>query len=119
MTSLVARQPRPERYSAFSYRAFRLVEGRTYPLDIGDAADLQEALRAGQVRCFHKDCLAIGETDEDGATKVHIYAIRRKAPQWVHTPGEILPQRVQDHYADPICILDGNAVLDQCGVGRG
>lgn len=99
---------RPAPYSAVSFEAFRLTDGRTYSLDIGDPSDLADALRSAQTRCFlaHKEHLAIRETDEAGA-RVHLYAIRKAAPKWVHPAGELVPRRVADLYADPVCVMDG------------
>lgn len=98
---------RPRAYTAASYRAFLIsgVNGRAHSLNV-EAGRLLEAVDAAKVLCNHKDVLAIRETDEAG-TRVHLFTIRRKAAQWVHPVGEHLPRRVQDLYADPVCVLSG------------
>lgn len=101
-------------YSAKSFTAFRVSDGKhTIPLALSGAPrTLDDALAAAMVRTFHKDQLVIRETDEEtGKVALHLYAIRRRAPQWIHQPGDILPKRVADHYADPLCSIDGSVLL--------
>lgn len=102
---------RPQPYSTLSFEAFRVTETRTFPL-AAEGSALPDFLASAQVRCFHKDKLLIRETDtETGTVKLHLYAIKKKAPKWIHPAGEIMPRRVEDLYADPLCIIDGQ-VLD-------
>lgn len=103
---------RPSPFIGRRYAAFRLCHGlhaRPSVLPIANGiATLEEAVSAaltsGKI-IYHKDKLVIRETDDRG-TRLHIYAIRKKAAQWIHAPGEYLPKRVEDHYAYPVCVVD-------------
>lgn len=109
----MATAARLERYHPAALTAFRISEdGRTGRLALPPTAvDVAAALAAALPACLFKEKLAIRETDEEtGEVKIHLYAVRRKAPQWVHPAGEVLPRRVHDHYADPICVIPGEVL---------
>lgn len=91
-------------YAPATYTAFRVVDGRTLPIPFpAPARDFAEALQAAQARCWHKDLLAIRETDEAG-DRVHLYLIRKKGAAWIRVAGR--PVRVEDLYADPMGVVD-------------
>jgi len=106
---------RPQPFTATTWTAFRVSEpgrtypSKTYPLAIGEQSSLTNAKNAGAIHCRHKDRLVIRETDDSGS-RLHVYAIRKKAPQWVHQPGEFMPRRVEDLIADPVCVIDEGAL---------
>ena len=107
---------RPQRYVASTFAAFRVCEigkgYRTYPAgDLGEPESVEAAVAIAQHGCHHKERLVIRETDEAGQIRLHVFAIKKRAPRWVHPAGELMPRRVEDLYADPICVIDGAAVL--------
>ncbi len=101
---------RASRYSAKTYAAFRVSDGRTDRLRLNAPASLTAAVGDAQLLCLHKETLLIRETDEEtGAVKLHLYAIkRRSAPDYVHEG--FVTRRVQRLYAEKLCEIDG-AVL--------
>lgn len=103
---------RPQAYQRVSFEAWRVAEGRSSPIEMRHGVEtIAEAVRAAQPACLHKETLLIKATDaETGASKVHVFMIRQKAPKWVHPAGELMPRRVQDLFADPVCVIDA-AVL--------
>lgn len=107
MNSSAAPAIRPAPYLAARFDAFRVSGDQTARLSIGEPASLSGAVETAQHTCLHREQLLIRETGEDGAVKLHVFTIRKKAPRWVHQPGEIMPRRVEDHYADPICVIPG------------
>lgn len=114
MTAALSPSPtRTARYSPKRYEAFVIVDGRTYPRTYPTApTSLEEARdRAAMMFGNHKDKLLIRETDEaTGDVKLHLYAIRKRAPSWVHPSGEFMPRRVEDLYPDPLCVIDGSVL---------
>lgn len=112
---------RPHRWAAVSYRAYRVTPmfknphngktgNHTTAIDIGEPESLQAAVQAAQGRCFHRDHLAIHETDEAGNVRVHVYAIKRKsAPSYEHDRNHI-PRRVHTLYAVEVCVLGGEVL---------
>lgn len=107
MNALAATAPRPAPYQAVTYAAFRLDNGRASPLNIGEATSLTAAVDTAKLACLHKEVLAIRETDADGV-RVHLYAIKRRAPQWKQLPGEVVPTRVAELYAEAVCVVPGS-----------
>lgn len=105
-------------YTPRSYAAFRARnDGRTDLLRIdGSPTSLADALANVLPLCIFKDKVAVRETDDDGS-RLHLFTIRKKAPQWVHPAGEIMPRRVEDLYADPVCVLD-MTIINQPAVRR-
>lgn len=104
---------RPARYTAKTYAAFRLRDsGKADKLAFTAApASLQDALNAVLPGCIHKDRIAVRERDaETGAVLLHVYVIKRRAPQWVQPAGEIVPRRVADLYAEAVCVIDGGVL---------
>jgi hypothetical protein len=104
-TQLETTAARPARYSAIRYNAYRIVDGRTYPLDMAPVTSLDEALTAAKLRCFHKDHLLIKATDEDTAeTRLHIYAIKKKSqPTYVYR--DFAYHREHTLYSEPVCVV--------------
>lgn len=112
---------RPQRWAAVSYRAYRVtpmfknphngVTGNcTTPIDIGEPESLLAAVQAAQGRCCHKDHLAIHETDEAGAVRVHVYAIRRKSAASYEFDRNHIQRRVYTLYAAEVCVLGEEAL---------
>lgn len=100
---------RTSAYSAVSFAAFRVSGGQTSRINVADSTNLKTTLNGAQLACLHGEKLVIRETDEAGS-RLHVYAIRRAAPKWVHPPGEIVPRRVVDLFADPVCVIDGSVL---------
>lgn len=123
MTALAGIRPAP--YALRTFAAFRVSTGwitkpggcDTSPIAEVEADSIDDALNLvlGKHCLSHKDRLVIREdSEETGAALLHVFAIRQKAPRWVHPRGELQPRRVVDLYADPVCVIDA-AVL---GEGR-
>lgn len=111
MVTALATTPRALPYSAKRFDAFKVAGGKTYALDAG-ATSLEDAVKAAQFRCFHKQHLVIRETDDEtGDVTLHLFVIRKAAPKWVHPAGEIVPRRVEDLYAEAVCVVDGGMLL--------
>lgn len=109
-------------YAATTFTAFRLCPAlngpdRISPLGEIDAGTIDEALsktlagdRASSSGIFHKDHLAIRETDEAG-TRVHLYAIKRKsAPRYEYR--NYVTRPVHDLYAMKACVIPGEVFVD-------
>lgn len=96
-------------YAPVAYEAFRIADGRASRIRIAPASSLTAAVDAAKLACLHREHLAIRETGDDGA-RVHLYVIRKAAPRYVHPAGEIMPRRVADLYAEPVCVLPGELV---------
>lgn len=105
MTALAPSKPAP--YQAVQFEAFRVSGGQTARLSLGAVATLDEAVRSAAPACLFKEQLVIRERDEEtGGTRLHIFTIRRKAPTWLTLPGEHLPTRTQQQFADLVCSVD-------------
>ena len=115
MTTAVALAPadRARPYRRFSFRVFRIVDGRTYgPLDwcVGDPSTLAEAVQGYQANFSHKEHMLIVERDHERERETrHLYAIKRKsAGRWVYE--DYQHRKVHDLYADPVCAMDEEVV---------
>jgi hypothetical protein len=86
-----------------------------YPVHLGERPlTVLSAVDAalGAQNFYAKEQLIVRETD--GATKIHIFCIKRQsAPTYVWR--DHVQHRVHRHYADPLCVLDGDMLM---GAGK-
>ncbi len=115
---------RPARFTARTYTAFRISAVATdtpdSPTLLGqvDGANIEEALQstlsgeyASTQALFHKNALAIRETDGQ-ASRLHLYVIKRKStPRYVYH--NHIMRREHDLYADPVCVIDGTVFVTE------
>lgn len=107
-----ARPYSPREYVAF--KAEDIGSGRsrwlTNPIPlVRGPRDLDEAVNEAVLACFHRQVLVVREASDE-AVRLHLFVIRKAAPKWVHPAGEIMPRRVEDLYAQPLCVLDGDVL---------
>lgn len=79
------------------FRAWRQSGEVARPLDIGQPADLAEALAAAKAHYWaHKDRLFIHERDDARRTgTLHAFALRKKKAVWVRNPLSGLSERIE------------------------
>lgn len=107
-----APEPRAARFTATTFAAFRISEGRTYSLGQVAGKSVDEALNGTLASKFadHKDHLLIRETGEKGV-RLHLFAVRRKSQPTYVWEGHV-QKRVHRLYADPVVMIDGGAPLN-------
>lgn len=120
--SITEALPSATPYSATRFEAFRICQPTkgfpdappprtTYGLGEIPGTTLAEALNATLAKCLlcHKDHLAIRETNDRG-TRVHLYAIKRKAAPTYRWEDH---RQVREHQLYPafLCTIDGVAFL--------
>lgn len=121
MTALATAQ-RAVPYVATEFAAFRIADmgkgsaQRTYAVELADypssVADAANAALTAQAFA-HKDHLLVRESGERGV-KLHIFAVRqRSAARTVYD--RHVSRQVRDLYLDPVCTIDGGALLQGLG----
>jgi hypothetical protein len=107
--------PRAIPYAPKTFTAFRITNGRTHPMPFaGDPETVDQAkdlALIGPKLICHKDHLLIRETDEDGATTLHLFAIKQRSkPDYVRDG--FTTRAVKRLYAELVTVFDGETV---CG----
>jgi hypothetical protein len=104
------------------FEAFRVWPGRTLRLAFATTPrSLDEAIAGALMsQAFHRgESLLIRETDPlTKAAQLHVFAIKQKGARWVHPQGEMMPRRVEDRYADPVCVIDEGVLAGEADEPR-
>jgi hypothetical protein len=88
MGALAAIPARAERLNALTFTAWKVGGGVNYPLDIGQAETLADAVTEACRRCQHKDVFVVLQRNAlNGAAMLANYVVKQGAHRWVRASG--------------------------------
>jgi hypothetical protein len=97
---------RPTRMNAVSFKAWRVREQLSVPVEIGEAANLADALSSACAGAGHKDTLFI-LADNGRTTMLHAYAIRQGKREYRGAVlGYVTPLKPDPLFSIPVHAFD-------------
>lgn len=97
----IADAMRAQAFALDTFEAWKLGEGRSYPIDLGSVEALADVINIVAPKCGHKQKFVIRQTSKvSGAAMLHFYAIKQKAATYRHSPETKQAERYTPQYAD-------------------